>query len=113
MNTMASSYLPPPVPYIIPKIKSGPKLGKLGLEVKIINSFDINGKELEYILLDEASDAAVVLPTPSIIKSVNGNDVKPPTMDHFIKLILESGLDAIPMELIPLPSKWTEKGNEK
>ena len=45
MNTMASSYLPPPVPYIIPKIKSGPKLGKLGLEVKIINSFDIKGKE--------------------------------------------------------------------
>ena len=81
--------------------------------MKIINSFDINGKELEYILLDEASDAAVVLPTPSIIKSVNGNDVKPPTMDHFIKLIVESGLDAIPMELIPLPSKWTEKGNEK
>ena len=47
----------------------------------------------------------VLLPTPSIIKSVNGKDVKPAKLNTFVDLIVSSGLDSIPMELIPLPEK--------
>lgn len=105
--------LAPAKPYIVPKITSGPKLGKLGLEVKIINAFDIKGIPKDYVLLEGAAAAAVVLPTPSIIKSVNGEDVIPPTIEKFVNIISKSGLDAIPMEIIALPEKWTLSGTEK
>lgn len=105
--------LAPAKQYIIPKITSGPKLGKLGLEVKIIYAFDVKGIPKDYVLLEGAAAAAVVLPTPSIIKSVNGEDVIPPTMEKFVNIITQSGLDAIPMEIIALPEKWTLSGTEK
>ena len=97
--------------YTIPKISSGPKLGQFGLNVRHINAFDIKGTPKDYILLENAADAAIVLPTPSIIKSVDGKDLIPPSIETFVKMI--SGLDAIKMEIIALPEKWTLSGTEK
>ena len=111
---MASQPVPMQMPqsFVVSKIKSGPNLGKLGLKCKRITTFDVKGDEREYILLESAGEATVLLPTP-IIKSVNGKDVKPAKLNTFVDLIVGSGLDSIPMELIPLPEKWTLDGSEK
>ena len=87
---MASQTVPMQMPqsFVVSKIKSGPNLGKLGLKCKEITTFDVKGDEREYILLESAAEATVLLPTPSIVKSVNGKDVKPAKLNTFVDLIV-------------------------